>query len=270
MAATGSAFNTSKWSVPLYIAQSSQATVQVQLAPNKKGIVNADLQNAFNAVPIPAGAQPAAGTDEHLAVYQPATDTMWEFWKAQLLSDGWHAGYGGRIIGVSTDPGFYTARRSATGSVLEQPWWGATATSLPLVGGLVTFRDLSRGVIDHAVAMAVPQVRQGVIATPAQRGDGRYTTSTSIPEGARFRLDPTLDVNSLNLPPVARMIAVAAQQYGIIVRDGAGAVAMYGEDPTPSASSAWTTATAGMRPYQVLQGFPWSRLQLLKMSLTTY
>ena len=33
---------------------------------------------------------------------------------------------------------------------------------------------------------------------------------------------------------MVRTMAVAAQRYGIVVRDGAGAVTFYAEDPTPT------------------------------------
>ena len=40
-----------------------------------------------------------------------------------------------------------------------------------------------------------------------------------MPQGAHLRLDPAVDVDSLGLHPVARMLAEAAQRYGVIVRD---------------------------------------------------
>ncbi len=42
---------------------------------------------------------------------------------------------------------------------------------------------------------------------------------------------PNIDIASLNLPPIDRMLAQAAQTYGIVVRDQGGAVTFYGQDP---------------------------------------
>ena len=67
--------NTTKWSSPLYTVPADQPTVKVTLDTSY-----AVLQNAWLAVPLPVDARPAGGTDGHLVVYQPSTDTMWEFW----------------------------------------------------------------------------------------------------------------------------------------------------------------------------------------------
>jgi hypothetical protein len=57
-------------------------------------------------VPIPAAAKPAEGTDQHMVVWQPSTNTMWEFWHAQDVNGAWHARWGGRMTDVSSSPGF--------------------------------------------------------------------------------------------------------------------------------------------------------------------
>jgi hypothetical protein len=258
----GVGFATSSWSVPIVTVPWDQPRVRVTIDNG-----NVDLQAAFASVPIPADAIPAGGTDGHLVVWQPAKNTMWEMFRARRLSDGWHARYGGRIADVASSPGFYRHLLDFDG-VLERPWWGATATSLPLGGGLITLQDLARGSIDHAIAMAVPRVKRGVRAWPAQRSDGRYYDTTALPEGTRFRLDPALNVDALNAPEIVKMVARAAQRYGMIVRDGGGAVAVYGEDPTRSGSTAWDRAFKGLRPYQVMKSFPWGKLRVTPLVLT--
>jgi hypothetical protein len=134
---------------------------------------------------------------------------------------------------------------------------------------LITLADLRRGRIDHALQMGIPQPRKGVWAAPAQRTDGNRDAPTAIPEGAHFRLDPRLDVRQLDLPPITRMIAKAAQTYGIVVNNVAGVVAMEGQDPTPTGKDPYTPLYDGMVPGSVLQQFPWHRLQVLKMKLRT-
>ena len=59
-------------------------------------------------------------------------------------------------------------------------------------------RELKRGRIDHALAINLPAPRAGTFAWPAQRTDGTGD-ATTLPEGARLRLDPTLDLDQLNL-----------------------------------------------------------------------
>ena len=219
--AYGPWMNTTSYSVPVYVVGADQPTVHVTLDS-----WGPDLQAAFDAVPIPDNAKPAAGSDEHMVVWQPTTDKMWEFFEMHRESDGWHASWGGEMDDVSTDPGYFTHDGQSTN-------WGATATGLPLLGGLVTAADLERGYINHALAISLVETDKAYWSWPAQRTDGDYWTSgtTPIPEGTRFRLNPNIDVASLNLPPLDRMLAQAAQTYGIVVRDKAGAVTFYGQDP---------------------------------------
>lgn len=268
VATYGTGFDTTKWSTPVYIVPAGEPTVLVHKDPPRTAIANRPLQQAFSAVPIPPGARPAAGTDELMVIYQPSTDTMWESWHTRSESDGWNFEYGGRITGVSHNPGYYQRVVASNGAPLEQPQWGAAASGLPLLAGLITFRDLAAGVIDHVLEIALPEVRHGVVAWPAQRSDGQSNEPNAIPEGAHFRLDPKLNINSLHLPPLTRMIAFAAQRYGIIVRDRSGAVSMDGQIPTtPAERAVWAAATGGLLPYEVLRSFPWSHLQLVRMRL---
>jgi hypothetical protein len=252
------AINTSSYSTPIYTVGADQKRVHVAL--DQPASNSPELRQAFAEVPIPQGARPAAGTDAQLTVWQPRTDTIWEFWRLRQAPDGWHAVWGGRMTGVSTDPGFYTG---------AQANWGATATDLPLAGGLVTLADLRRGRIDHALSFAVNTARAGAWAWPAQHSDGGASGSNTVPEGARFRLDPAVDVASLNLPPLVRMIAEAAQHYGMIVRDTGGSIAFYGEDPGPTGADPYPALLSGLASWDALRGFPWNRLQLVRMQLVT-
>ena len=99
------------------------------------------LQKAFDAVPLPPDAQPAAGTDGHLTVYQPTTDSLWEFWQLHPEADGFHASWGGAMNHVSRSPGYYT-QDSYPGSTSQ---WGSTATSLPVIGGTIMVSELASG-----------------------------------------------------------------------------------------------------------------------------
>jgi outer membrane biosynthesis protein TonB len=247
----GPAINTTAWSVPIYTVVSSNSTA---------------LQSAWSAVPLPSNAQPAAGSDEHLVVWQPSTDKMWEFWGLEKPKGTWQASWGGAMENVMADKGVYgpEAWPGATTT------WGASASSLPIAGGLITFEDLEHGVINHALAMAVPNVREGEYASPAQRTDGYMLGLTTLPEGAHLRLEPGLDLASLHLPPFTLMLARAAQRYGIFIRDRSSNIAFYGQDPIPLGTEPYTGSTGyfeGKSSEALLASFPWSHLQVLKMEL---
>jgi hypothetical protein len=258
-AKSGPWINTTSYSVPLYTVSAGQPTVAVKLdhAPD------AALSAAWSAVPLPADARPAAGSDGVLAVWQPSTDRLWEFWKLTDRSDGWHASWGGAIAHVSENQGVYGAEAWPG----AKPWWGVTASSLSLLGGLISLEDLKRGQIDHALAMAIPDVRAGVFASPARREDGSSTDPLSLPEGAHLRLDPSLDLQALHLPALTLEIAQAAQRYGIFITDGSANVTFQAQDPTPTHSNPYKGPGGyfqGEYPSELLASFPWSRLQVLR------
>jgi hypothetical protein len=150
-----------------------------------------------------------------------------------------------------------------------EDWWGVTATSFSVVGGVVTFNDLAAGVIDHALAIVLPDARYASYVAPAERDDGTSTSAGAIPESSRLRLDPSLNLASLNLPPIVRMLAQAAQRYGIYVRDYSPIVAFIGQDPTtsPYGSSLYGAAYDGISTGQLMQCFPWSHLQVVKQTV---
>jgi hypothetical protein len=245
----GPTINTASYSTPVYEVAENQPRVAVTL--DDRATYRRTLRAALRAVPLPPDVQPAAGTDAHLVLWQPSTNTMWEFWKLHRQADGWHAK-------VSTSHGVFPAL------------WGATATSLPLLGGLIRPEELARGRIDHVLALAIPRPRAGVWAAPARRTDGWVREPDAVPEGARLRLDPRLDVDALDLPPLVRVLARAAQRYGIVVRDTAGTVALYAEAPTAQRPISYARFFGAQPLWQLLSRFPWQHLQVLRMDLNTY
>jgi hypothetical protein len=243
----GAWIDTSQWSSPFYTVPAGQPRVRVALDDYSPA-----LQADFESVPLPDDALPARGTDAHLALHQPGTDTYWEFWGLARRSDGWHARWGGKIAHVSTSPGYF-------------PYpFGSTATGLPLAGGLIRLDELRAGRIDHALAVNIPEPEANTFAWPASRTDGTATGPAAIPEGTRFRLDPNLDIDALGLPRVTTVMARAAQQYGIVVTDRGGSVAFKAEDPAQFGSNPYPALFGGRAPDELLSRFPWQRLQVVR------
>jgi hypothetical protein len=138
-----------------------------------------------------------------------------------------------------------------------------------VIGGTMLLHELKTGRIDHALAINLPAPRSGVFAWPAQRTDGTGP-ATALPEGARLRLDPTLDVSTLHLPKLTRIIARAAQRYGFVVRDQTHhGISLFGEVPTHASRREYQRYFKGRTPAQLLANFPWDRLQVLAMHLCT-
>lgn len=159
----------------------------------------------------------------------------------------WEASWGGEINNVSTSDGIFPNDG------------GATATSLPLLGGVVRIDELEAGKIDHVMNLSlednfyatttgtapnttttfpanVTDPGNKAYSWPATRNDGGSSSTLAIPEGQRFILDPSLNLTTYSaqhpLTPVAMAIAVAAQKYGFVVDDSAGSVNSRLGDPT--------------------------------------
>ncbi len=143
------AINTSSYSSPIYVVDARVPTVRVKHWDcQNRGFIDQPLQAQWQAVPIPRYAEAANGTDAQMTIYQPSTDTMWEFWKARKTEQGkWEACWGGRMDGVSKDDGIWT-----------NPY-GTTATGLPFLGGQISVEELRRGHIPHAIGIALVQYR---------------------------------------------------------------------------------------------------------------
>jgi len=174
---------------------------------------------------------------------------------------------------VSTNAGYYSNSVWDGLDVLQGWDWGSTASSLPMIAGTAMLSELRAGHIDHALAINIPEPCKTWFSWPAQQTDGTSAQlSTCMLEGAHLRLDPKLDLSKLNLPPVTRMFAQAAQKYGLIVRDRTGAgndTTFFGEDPTPTGTDPYRGPGGfygSLSARDVATRFPWSSLQLLKMT----
>jgi hypothetical protein len=257
------AINVSQFSTPLYVVGPDTPGVSVKIDNQFGGGLRAALSTG---VPIPSTARAAGGTDAHLSVYQPSSDTLWEFWGAWVAADGWHASWGGAMRQVSSNPGYYSNSVWPGASDNEGWSWGATASSLPVAAGLIRSAEIVAGSIPHALAVGIPDACAGAFVWPAQRMDGTDSNANCLPEGAKLRLDPSVNVDALPLSPIGRVIARAAQQYGMIVRDVThSALVFYAEDPATGGTTAYGAGgpLGDVTSAGALSGFPWGSLQMV-------
>jgi hypothetical protein len=290
-------FQQNTYSTPIYKVGAGAAKREVIV--NGTGSHHQLLRSVINAhggVPFPAGAKPAVGTDGHITVLDTDNKLLYEFWRASspeknklgctepldwgvpCYGDGkWHVEWGGLMDQYDTDPGYFSSS-SWPGLTSTQGWnWGGTATSLPLLAGLMTFEDLNSGVIDHALSTNLPDACQAYFSHPAQRRDGKQQDSSCIAEGARLQLDPSYNVEASTAPPLLKAIMRAAQKYGLIVHDIThDNVSMAGQDPITETPDPYRFGPGvggvpngnqgyfqGQKAYQVLQAFPWDKLRVI-------
>lgn len=219
-----------------------------------------DGEKMFVDVPIPDNAVPATGTDQQLAIWSPSQDKLWEFWVTSEDAQGnWSACWGGRIDDVSQSPGYFSGA------------FGAAATGLAFVGSMVSVAEAQNLEINHAVGLnLINPANWDNFSYPAQRSDGYNTDPLAIPEGSRLRLDPTVNVDELDIGPLAKAIARAAQTYGFIVTDKAGSVAVIAEGGKRAAqgdggtTDAWDEILGDTPVHEQLRGFPWDRVQIIE------
>lgn len=251
--------NTTAYSSPVYIVE--YPALAVSVTPwdcHHSGYIDRRLAEQWRDVPVPSYAAPADGTDSEMTIFQPSTDTMWEFWRARHAGSGWQACWGGRMDHVSQNPGIWQRR------------FGATATGLPFAGGELTVAELQRGDIDHVIGIAMVEVASWQrYSWPANRSDGYNPEHEPdrIPEGQRFRLDPAVDVDALPIHPIAKAIARAAQTYGFVVWDKAGGISIRAENPKDFTQrglpNPYPALWNGTPAYKILSGIPWNRLEFL-------
>lgn len=211
---------------------------------------------AFGPKPIPEDAVPAAGTDAALVVYDVATDTMWEWWQMEKTGPGqWAAEWGSRTLNANNN----FTNQAGVGSL--------SASGLNGVLGQIGIGEVRAGKINHALIFALPNPGIGH-SWPAKQNDGNSSDPNAPLEGQWGRLDPAFDVETLD-NELLRLVARAAQRYGIVPVDRAGSVSFCGEsgaaEEAATGVNPWTEILAtqgnGKADWEVLHGFPWESTQ---------
>lgn len=273
--------NTYDFASPIYVVQTSGTPVNpgnpVGTTPvylngvrqnvtawdcRNQGWVDGGLVEQFKDVPIPTGAKSGDGQtqypDNEMAIYDPSTQTYWEFWVMRQENGGWKACWGGRLQNVAQSDGRF-------------PWpYGTTATGLPFIGGQITAEELAQGEIRHAIGIALVDVANwDDFSWPATRSDGWNPNNDPdrIREGTRFRLDPSINVDTLPLHPIGKIIARAAQKYGFVVWDKAGSVSLRTKNPysytVAGQPDPYPALFGNTASWDILKGFPWERTQFM-------
>jgi hypothetical protein len=244
-------------------------------------------------IPIPDGFVPPNDTDAEAIFYQPdyvAPDgkrgRVYELWGMRPNPDydpskpigpnnaRWRAAWGGRLVGTESQGlGYWTdcwwsgcgyqANSSADPDMWGRPdsqardhSWGATATSLSLLGTEVSLDECRRGVITHAVGLEVPDARAGY-SWPAQRGDGGLSTKT-LTEGMRLTF-PASAKKPGGLTAVGSALWDAARHYGLIIDDRTLSSLNFRVEPGCQNTAWW----GGLPAYNQLENFPWADLRVI-------
>jgi len=105
-------------------------------------------------------------------------------------------------------------------------WTSADAAGLPIFPGLVRYKEVESGVIDHALRFTARTTNREYL-WPARHFASRHNNPNLPPMGMRLRLKPNIDIS--NFSPQAKIIATALKKYGMILADNGGPLFISGE-----------------------------------------
>jgi hypothetical protein len=92
----------------------------------------------------------------------------------------------------------------------------------------VAWNEVQAGAINHVLKVASGPELANRHVFPMVGSDGDYQGNDPAvpPEGLRFRIKPSVDLESLKLSPQALVIARALQRYGFYLGDSGGSTAL--------------------------------------------
>jgi hypothetical protein len=253
--------NTVKYTPPMYVARSTDPLYDVTLwscqahSDSVATMFNENMQD----INIPADAIPDPSDDGSMTIYNPETRQLVELWKARKVDGLWQACWGGRINDADKSIGTYSGT------------WGASASGMAMWPTTIRAAELAAGHIDHVIGLSIPYTKS-TISWPAVRTDGSRT-GTELSIGQMLRLPASLDIDAIKLSPLARTIAKAAQEYGIIITDTGGSVSFAAENAVGMATNPYPALFRNRYAFQELQAnsalgeaaFPLDQLVALPM-----
>ncbi len=241
--------NLEEWTIPVYHADDDTPVYDVP-CDNDWEVCGPSFGSD---VPIPYGAMPDPSSDGHMAVVDLSRDLSWDMFRARQYDWAWVVEWG-YLFDLTSD------------GVHPDGIGSARAAGFPLLAGLVRMEEIQRGYINHALVMAYETPRSGVYVYPASTVYGASGDENSIPMGGRLQLDPTIDVEALELSDAAKVIARALQEYGVYLGDYAGSLVLYGEGLYGKPGQSWE----GILEEDDLTAIPWYDFRVLELPPLKY
>lgn len=161
------------------------------------------------------GFHPSTGTDGHLVVINTVTRRAYEFWRLCANAAGAPVTCPGNRSPTSV--GWIGTFSLDTSNGVPG---GGTASGLSGLAGLILPGEIEHG-IDHALSVIVPGAMNSprlCSAAPASHTDGTAPGGVFC-EGAKLRLDPSVQVDALPATPAAKAILLALQRFGGVITD---------------------------------------------------
>ena len=141
--------------------------------------------------------------DRHAIVVDTDRCRLYETWDTHVRDGHWRAGSGATWSLTSND-------------LRPDGWTSADAAGLPILPGLLRWREVRDGTLDHAVRFTTDVTSTGHL-WPARHDAGSEDSDAYPPMGARFRLKDSFDESGYSTQ--ARTIIEAFKRYGLVLAD---------------------------------------------------
>lgn len=238
---------------PVWVVPRTQPTQKVTYEPHE-GSALEPLQSMFLNVPlpelskVPSGSLTSPGNDKVCVVWRPSTDEMWEMYRLK--------GATGETETLSGEApytmkfGAYVPSVSKFNGIIPGGY-GASATSLAILGGMISLQDLIEvlrgGEINHALSVSLSSTT-GPARAPATRNDTfeglppehegsanpAYGGLDAVQESLWCRFPAAKRASAYGIvraaQPVAWAINEAIRRFGLYVAESGG-TGIYMESP---------------------------------------
>jgi len=141
--------------------------------------------------------------DKHAIIVDRGTCRLYETWDTRRRRDGWHAGSG-------------ATWRLGSNALRRDGWTSADAAGLPILPGLLRWKEVRDGEVDHAIRFTT-DVTSTHHLWPARHDAGSRTSLNYPPMGAWFRLRDGYDAGHLGAH--ARVVVRAMKKHGLVLAD---------------------------------------------------
>jgi len=210
-----------KWGQPVFWAKPGDPVFNVRVGGGDSDRTPPELRN----LRIPLNAEAAATSDAAMTIFDRSRGIVTALTGAryEAASDTWFAR--GATVTYLDSNGLHWR----TGRSDERRNFGSHRGNNGAVM-MVRYDEVAAGAVRHVVKVASgPELRTGYVF-PMIGSDGDSNNPVAPPQGLRFRIKPSVDIDAMRLGRQATVIAKALQRYGMYLGDSAGTTTLKLED----------------------------------------
>ena len=149
------------------------------------------------------------GGDRHAIMVTPGAGYSYETWETLLSNNAWQAS-NGAIFNLNSN------------TLRPEGWTSGDAAGLPMFPAIVRYDECERGMVEHALRLAVYRTRVGPIYPATHQASVGNTTNPNIPAmGQRIRLKASFVIPS-TWTKEETAVCLALKKYGGLVADNGG------------------------------------------------